>query len=142
MQISRTAWILIAIAALVAVVVALFNWNWLRGPISSYISTKFGRPFVINGDLHGEFSLTPGLTADYVTLANTPLSINPLMARASMSVCGSMCSRACNLARVCVPAQSRASIGAALRRLRALLSLISPISSSRRYHPRARAASP
>lgn len=82
MQIPRTAWILIAIAALVAVVVALFNWNWLRGPISSYMSTKFGRPFVINGDLHGEFSLTPRLTADYVTLANTPWSTDPRMARA------------------------------------------------------------
>ncbi len=82
MQISRTARILIAIAASVAVVIALFNWNWLRGPISSYMSTKLGRSFVINGDLHGELSLKPRLTADYVTLANAPWSTEPVMARA------------------------------------------------------------
>ena len=82
MHIPRTAWVLLAIAALVAVLVALFNWNWLRGPISTYMSTKFGRPFVINGDLRGEFSLKPRLSADYVTLGNPTWSSDPIMARA------------------------------------------------------------
>ena len=82
MHTPRTAWILFAIAALVAVVIALFDWNWLRGPISSYLSSKLGRPVTINGNLRGEFSLKPRLTADYVTLANTPWSTDPMMARA------------------------------------------------------------
>ncbi len=82
MQIPRPVWILIVIAAALAIFVALFNWNWLRGPIASYMSGKFGRPFVINGDLHGEFALKPRLTADYVTLANAPWGTDPLMASA------------------------------------------------------------
>ena len=82
MRIPRTAWVLLAIAALVAVFIALFNWNWLRGPISTYMSAKFGRPFIINGDLRGEFSLKPQLSADYVTLGNSTWSSDPIMARA------------------------------------------------------------
>jgi len=82
MHIPRTAWVLLGIAALVAVFVALFNWNWLRGPISTYMSAKFGRPFIINGDLRGEFSLKPQLSADYVTLGNPTWSSDPIMARA------------------------------------------------------------
>ncbi len=82
MHIPRTVWVLIVIAAALAVFIALFNWNWLRGPISTYMSGKFGRPFVINGDLHGEFSLKPRLSADYVTLANASWGTDPLMARA------------------------------------------------------------
>jgi len=30
---------------------ALFDWNWLRGPMSTYLSSKFGRSVTINGNL-------------------------------------------------------------------------------------------
>src|SRR6266550_3827791 len=82
MHIRRRTWILTAIAALVVVVIALFDWNWLRGPISSYLSAKFGRPVAITGNLRGEFSLTPRLIADDVTLANTSWGTDPLMGHA------------------------------------------------------------
>ena len=36
--------------------VALFPWNWLRGPIGQYVSEKSGREFLIKGDL----TLKPG----------------------------------------------------------------------------------
>jgi len=78
----RTAVVLMALGTLVAVVIALFDWNWLRGPISSYLSGKFGRPVAINGNLRGEFALKPLLVADDVTLANTSWGSDPVMARA------------------------------------------------------------
>ena len=61
---------------------ALFDWNWLRGPMSTYLSSKFGRSVTINGNLRGEFSLEPLLVAEDVTLANTSWGTDPLMARA------------------------------------------------------------
>ena len=82
MRTRKTAWILFAVAAIVAVVVALFDWNWLRGPLAGYLSAKFGRAVTIYGNLRGEFSLTPRLTADDVTLANAPWGTDPAMARA------------------------------------------------------------
>jgi uncharacterized protein involved in outer membrane biogenesis len=81
-SIPRYAWILIALAVVGVVFAALFDWNWLRGPVSAYLSGKFGRPVAINGNLRGEFSLKPLLVANEVTLANTPWGTDPLMARA------------------------------------------------------------
>ena len=81
-RIPPAAVFLIALAILAAVVIALFDWNWLRGPISTYLSGKFGRPVAINGNLRGEFALEPLLVADDVTLANTSWGSDPVMARA------------------------------------------------------------
>ncbi len=63
-------------------VIVLFDWNWLRGPTSSYLSARFGRPVTINGNLRGEFALKPQLIADDVTLANASWGSDPTMARA------------------------------------------------------------
>lgn len=39
---------------------ALFQWNWLRGPIASWASAKYDREIELNGDLDVNlFSLTP-----------------------------------------------------------------------------------
>ena len=64
MRIPRTAWVLLAIAALVAVFIALFNWNWLRGlPLSWYEVLLWlnqapdGRMRM--GELAGSLLLTP-----------------------------------------------------------------------------------
>ena len=81
-RVPRIAWILLALATLGVVVIILFDWNWLRGPISNYLSTKFGRPVAISGNLRGEFSFAPRLIADNVTLANMSWGTDPLMARA------------------------------------------------------------
>jgi len=81
-HIPRTVWILIAFAAVATIVVALFDWNWLRGPAASYLSAKFGRPVTIHGNLRGEFSLKPLLVIDDVTLANAPWGSDATMARA------------------------------------------------------------
>jgi AsmA family protein len=47
----RWTWAALATVALIAAGIALFQWNWLRGPIGSAVQEKTGRPFVIAGDL-------------------------------------------------------------------------------------------
>jgi uncharacterized protein involved in outer membrane biogenesis len=51
-------WAALATLALIAAGIALFQWNWLRGPIGSAVHEKTGRPFVIAGDL--DVGLTRG----------------------------------------------------------------------------------
>ncbi|MEK9969107.1 MAG: AsmA family protein [Ferrovibrio sp.] len=55
-------WLLGGLAVLVgvlALVAVLFDWNWLRNPAESFITAATGRKTVINGQLEGEWSLTP-----------------------------------------------------------------------------------
>jgi hypothetical protein len=62
--------VLALIVAAVAIFIALFQWNWLRGPIDSYVSGKLNRPVVIHGDLSGKLlTWTPSLTARDLTVA-------------------------------------------------------------------------
>jgi uncharacterized protein involved in outer membrane biogenesis len=45
---------------LVVLFLALFQWNWLRGPIGSWASAKYDREIELNGDLDVNlFSMTP-----------------------------------------------------------------------------------
>ena len=44
-------WAALAALALIAAGIAVFQWNWLRGPIGSAVHDKTGRSFVIAGDL-------------------------------------------------------------------------------------------
>jgi uncharacterized protein involved in outer membrane biogenesis len=47
----------------------LFEWNWLRGPISRYASARLDREVRITGDLDVKlFSRTPRATADGITV--------------------------------------------------------------------------
>jgi uncharacterized protein involved in outer membrane biogenesis len=67
-------WILAVLALLVAAVaifIALFQWNWLRGPIGNYASSHMHRQVAIHGDLSGKLlTWTPSLTANDVTVAD------------------------------------------------------------------------
>ncbi len=76
------AWILLAVVALIAAVIALFDWNWLRGPLASYLSHRTGRAVAIDGDLHVELSMSPRLVAHSVSFGNASWSKDPVMARA------------------------------------------------------------
>ena len=42
---------LLSLVLLPVLFVAVFGWNWLRGPLASYLSAQWGRPFAIGGDL-------------------------------------------------------------------------------------------
>src|ERR1700691_3845465 len=53
-----------------AILIAVFQWNWLRGPIDDYASARLQRRVVIHGDLTGQvWSWTPSLTARDVSVA-------------------------------------------------------------------------
>jgi len=75
-------WVGIAIAALLftgALLAVFFDWNWLRGPISSMVSKELDRRFAIHGDLAVDVSMTPRITVNQIELANTSWSSPPEM---------------------------------------------------------------
>ena len=82
MQIPKKAWIFLGVAGLIAIIVAFFEWNWLRSPLANYLSGRVGRPVAIEGNLQGEWSLKPLFSADSVTVHNASWSAEPVMARA------------------------------------------------------------
>jgi uncharacterized protein involved in outer membrane biogenesis len=60
-----------ALALVVAVFFALFDWDWFRGPVARWASARTGRPVQIQGhlDVH-PFSLTPRATVGGLTVGN------------------------------------------------------------------------
>ena len=59
------------IAVAVAVFFALFQWDWLRGPVAAYASAQTGREVRILGHLHVHpFSLSPTATVDGLQIGN------------------------------------------------------------------------
>lgn len=75
-------WIGISLAILVlavVLVVIFFDWNWLRGPVSSIVSKELDRRLVIKGDLDVDLSMTPRITANDIELANTSWGSRPEM---------------------------------------------------------------
>ncbi len=66
-----TAGLLLAPALLVALFVAMYGWNWLRGPIERMTLETTGRELLIDGDLELEFAWpSPRIRAGAVTFAN------------------------------------------------------------------------
>lgn len=61
---------LVGLLLVLILVLYFFDWNRLRAPISSAVSTALGRPFAINGDMRMEWSWTPRLTIHDIELAN------------------------------------------------------------------------
>jgi AsmA family protein len=50
----------LALIVLILIFLALFQWNWLRGPIGGWASARFNREIALNGDLDVTlFSATP-----------------------------------------------------------------------------------
>ncbi|MEP6997263.1 MAG: AsmA family protein [Betaproteobacteria bacterium] len=79
---SKKIWIPVVIATIVGIVLAFFEWNWLRAPLASYLSAKVGRPVRIEGNFRVDLSTRPLLTAEYPTVGNATWGSDPLMASA------------------------------------------------------------
>jgi AsmA family protein len=63
--------LLLLLVLAVAVFVALFQWNWLRGPLARYLSAQLDRPVRITGDLKVHpWSLDPWASVSGVTIGN------------------------------------------------------------------------
>lgn len=55
----------------VAVFILIFEWNWLRGPLSAYASARLNREVAIEGDLHVDIlSWTPTATVKDLRIAD------------------------------------------------------------------------
>jgi AsmA protein len=75
-----TAGIVLATILLPILLVAIFGWNWLRGPIERMTLEKTGRVLAIHGDLAVNFAWpAPRLRAESVSFANPPWAKEPQM---------------------------------------------------------------
>jgi AsmA protein len=72
-----------ALLALAALWLALFGWNWARGPLQEQALQRTGRVLNIAGDLSVEWAWPlPGIRAQGVQFANPPWAREPQMVQA------------------------------------------------------------
>ena len=74
------AGILLTLIVLIALVIAFFDWNWMRGPISRRVTAATGRTFEMNGDLNVHLSRYPQIIANDLVLGNAAGSTDARMA--------------------------------------------------------------
>lgn len=72
--------LLAAVSLFIVLLLMLFEWNMLRGPIERRVSAATGREFHIYGDLDVDLSMKPRVTLGPMTLANVPGALQPQMA--------------------------------------------------------------
>jgi uncharacterized protein involved in outer membrane biogenesis len=63
----------------IAILIAVFDWNWLKGPIERRVQVATGRSFVIKGDLAVNLGMRPRIRAEGVQLGNASWSSEPVM---------------------------------------------------------------
>jgi uncharacterized protein involved in outer membrane biogenesis len=82
--ITRHPWLAAMAVLLVAlaVLLALWDWNWFKGPIERYVHAKTGRQLVIGGNLDVDLGRTTTVRADALSFSNAPWSKVPTMASA------------------------------------------------------------
>lgn len=71
---------LLALIVLAVLLIAIFDWNWLRDPIARRVSSATGRSFAINGDLSVHLALRPRIVANDIVFGNAAWSREPAMA--------------------------------------------------------------
>jgi len=66
-----TGGVLALLALLVAILIAVWDWNWFRGPIARYASARTHREVAINGDIKVHLlTWQPSATVSGVTIGN------------------------------------------------------------------------
>lgn len=70
------------LVALVLLVIALWDWNWFKGPVERAVQAKTGREFHINGNLDVDLGRVVTVRGDGLTFANAEWSKQPQMATA------------------------------------------------------------
>ena len=74
--------ILGALLLALLVLLLLFEWNWLKGPLQRSIEARTGRAFVIGGDLEVDLGRVTTVAGESLSLANPEWSKQPTMATA------------------------------------------------------------
>lgn len=68
-----TGGVLAVLAVVIAVLIAVWDWNWFRGPLARYASARMHREVTIAGDLNVHlWSWQPWATVEGVRIANAP----------------------------------------------------------------------
>ena len=77
------AWTSLGVLALaIAVLLALWDWNWFKRPIERQVEARTGRDFEIRGNLDVDLGWTTTVTAGDVRFGNAAWSKQPDMAEA------------------------------------------------------------
>lgn len=66
----------------VAVLLALWDWNWFKGPVERLVERRTGRTFDIGGDLDVDLGWVPVVSAGQVRFGNAAWAAQPTMASA------------------------------------------------------------
>jgi AsmA family protein len=73
---------ILAVAALLALLLVFFPWDWLRGPLNRYVSDKTGRHFEITRKLDVKLGRTTRILADGIEFANPDWAADPHLVKA------------------------------------------------------------
>lgn len=76
------------VAVLIAILIAIWDWNWFKGPVERQVEARTGRTFRIGGDLDVDLGWTPVVKAERVTFGNASWSRDPVMASAERAELG------------------------------------------------------
>jgi hypothetical protein len=80
-RIPRWAWVIATVLVAIGIFIAVFDWNWLKGPIERRVQAATGRSFAIKGNLAVDLGMQPTIRVDGIELGNATWSNQPLMAR-------------------------------------------------------------
>ncbi|HZX78439.1 AsmA family protein [Lysobacter sp.] len=70
------------IALLIVILIAIWDWNWFKGPVERQVEARTGRSFDIGGNLDVDLGWTPVVSAEKVRFGNASWSRDPVMASA------------------------------------------------------------
>lgn len=70
------------LAILIAILIAIWDWNWFKGPVERQVEARTGRSFDIGGNLDVDLGWTPVVSAEEVRFGNASWSRDPVMASA------------------------------------------------------------
>ncbi len=68
--------------AALLILIALWDWNWFKGPVERAVQAKTGREFHIHGDLDVDLGRVTTVRGDGLTFANATWAKQPQMATA------------------------------------------------------------
>ena len=80
--IRRHPWLALLAILLIAfaILLALWDWNWFKGPIERQVERRTGRSFDIGGDLDVDLGRTTVIRAGTLAFGNAPWAKTPTMA--------------------------------------------------------------
>jgi AsmA family protein len=81
-SIARHPWYVALVLLVVAIIVlvALWDWNWFKGPVERQVEARTGRSFDIGGDLDVDLGRVTRIRADALRFGNADWSKDPTMA--------------------------------------------------------------